>query len=315
MLLGLREPVSAVSHGFGMLLALPLTWTLWRRSAAQLSRAKKSKAIDCRQDAAYERGKTAALVIYGLSLAVCFGNSALYHAICLGGDELNRFRRLDHVGIYLLIAGTYTPATWALFRRSVRWATLLTVWSIAGVCSARVWIGGVLPTWMSTSIYLAMGWGVLLCYRELARGISHRTLLPLPLGGAFYSAGALINLSGWPALHPGVFGAHELFHFFVIAGSACHARFMLSVVIPARQPASWDDRVSTTGASTLTVAARLAAAVIGHAAHEGSSLIGRLHLTTAPIWEPSAASSNRGLSIEAKIISECIDENPRSTKK
>ena len=64
---------------------------------------------------------------------------------------------------------------------------------------------------MSTSIYLAMGWGDLFCYRELARSLSHRTLLPLPLGGAFYSVGALINLSGWPVLEPGVFGSHELF--------------------------------------------------------------------------------------------------------
>jgi len=115
------------------------------------------------------------------------------------------------VGIYLLIAGTYTPASWSLFRRSWRRGTLATVWSVAGFCSARIWFGGVLPTWMSTSIYLAMGWGVLFCYRELARSLSHRTLLPLPLGGAFYSVGALINLSGWPVLEPGVFGSHELF--------------------------------------------------------------------------------------------------------
>ena len=54
---------------------------------------------------------------------------------------------------------------------------------------------------------------------------------------------ALISLSGWPVLKPGVFGSHELFHFFVIAGSACHAQFMLRVVVPARQPANWNDPV------------------------------------------------------------------------
>ena len=89
------------------------------------------------------------------------------------------------MGIYLLIAATYTPASWSLFRRSWRRGTLAMVWSVAGFCSARIWFGGVLPTWMSTSIYLAMGWGVLFCYRELARSLSHRTLLPLPLEGAF----------------------------------------------------------------------------------------------------------------------------------
>src|SRR5262249_16484345 len=101
---------------------------------------------------------------------------------------------------------------------------------------ARVWYGGVLPIWVSTLVYLAMGWGSLICYRELARRYSHRTLLPLPLGGIFYSVGAVLNLAKWPVLSPGVFAAHELFHFFVIAGSACHIVFMLNVVVPAPGP-------------------------------------------------------------------------------
>ena len=133
-------------------------------------------------------------------------------------NSLNRLRRLDHVGIYLLIAGTYTPAAWSLLKGAWRRGTLATVWGVAGVCAMRVWLGGVLPTWISTLIYLSMGWGVIFCYRELARDLGHRTLLPLPLGGAFYSVGAVINLAGWPVLLPGVLGAHDLFHFFVIAG-------------------------------------------------------------------------------------------------
>ena len=82
-----------------------------------------------------------------------------------------------------------------------------------------------------------MGWGSLFCYRELARTYSHRTLLPLPLGGIFYSVGAVINLAEVAgASAPGVFASHELFHLFVIAGSACHVYFMLQVVIPAPWP-------------------------------------------------------------------------------
>lgn len=228
MLLDLREPINALSHGAGMMLALPLTWVFWQRCVEQVSTAASRDGRDGGRATAYQRGKITALLIYGLSLVICFGNSALYHAVWLSGEPLSRFRRLDHVGIYLLIAATYTPASWSLFRRSWRRGTLAMVWSVAGFCSARIWFGGVLPTWMSTSIYLAMGWGVLFCYRELARSLSHRTLLPLPLGGAFYSVGALINLSGWPVLEPGVFGSHELFHFFVIAGmpatlSSCSA--------------------------------------------------------------------------------------------
>jgi hemolysin III len=170
---------------------------------------------------------------------VCYGSSTLYHAAWARGDLLELLRKLDHVGIYVLIAGTYTPAAWSLFRGAWRRCTLATVWGLAACCSLVVGIGGVLPIWLATTTYLAMGWGVLFCYHELARDHSHRTLLPLPLGGICYSAGAVINLAGWPIVVPGVFGAHELFHLFVIAGSACHVAFMLEVVLPAQPPADW----------------------------------------------------------------------------
>ena len=241
-LFDLREPINALSHGAGMMLALPLTWAFWRRCA---DRAGSGSDGDRRDrlgttGTPYQRGKVITLLIFGLSLVICYGNSTIYHAVWLSGPPLNRLRRLDHVGIYLLIAGTYTPAAWSLMRNGWRQGTLATVWCLAGFCAARVWFGGILPTWMSTLIYLTLGWGVLFCYRELARGLSHRTLLPLPLGGAFYSVGALINLTNWPVLQPGVFGSHELFHFFVIAGSTCHAYFMYRIVIPARQPTDWE---------------------------------------------------------------------------
>lgn len=235
VLFDLREPVNALSHGAGMVLALPLTWAFWRHGADRTEAG----------GGPYHRGKRIALLVFGFSLAICYGNSAVYHAARTDGPSLNSLRRLDHVGIYLLIAGTYTPAAWTLMRHGWRQGTLATVWSLAIFCAGRVWFGGILPTWISTLTYLALGWGVLLCYRELARELSHRTLRPLPLGGAFYSVGALINLSGRPALVPGAFGAHELFHFFVLAGSACHAYFMFRVVVPARQPADWEGLAAT----------------------------------------------------------------------
>jgi hemolysin III len=239
LLFDLREPINSLSHGAGMMLALPLTWAFWQRCVGRVGADGDGEDSLGGSVTPYQRGKTLSLLIFGLSLVICYGNSALYHAAWLSGPPLDRLRRLDHVGIYLLIAGTYTPAAWSLMRDGWRQGTLATVWGLAAFCAGRVWFGGILPTWMSTIIYLALGWGVLFCYRELARGLAHRTLLPLPLGGALYSVGALINLTGWPVLRPGVFGPHELFHFFVIAGSACHAYFMFRVVVPARQPDDW----------------------------------------------------------------------------
>jgi hemolysin III len=167
---------------------------------------------------------------------MCYGVSAAFHGMRLSGDALYRLQRLDHVGIYLLIAGTYTPVAWALMRRSWSRGTLTTVWTVALLCAFRVWRGGVMPNWLSTPVYLAMGWGALFCYFELAKTYSHSTLLPLPLGGVFYSVGAVFNLMRWPVILPGVFGAHELLHFLVIAGSSCHIFFMVKVVVPS--PAS-----------------------------------------------------------------------------
>jgi hypothetical protein len=116
------------------------------------------------------------------------------------------------------------------------WGTLTAVWTTAIVCGTRVWCGTLLPIWLSTLTYLVMGWGAIFCYNELARTHSHRKLFLLPLGGLFYSIGAVLNLMRWPALVPGVFASHEIFHFFVIAGTTCHVIFMLAVVIPSPEP-------------------------------------------------------------------------------
>jgi hemolysin III len=241
----LREPINAWSHGAGMMMALPITWLLWRQcdqlnpckisaTCGLASRCNTAKA-HCPM-ARHQRIKAFSLLIFGISLMFCYAASALFHGVRLRGALLSPFQRLDHIGIYLLIAGTYTPIVWSLLRGPWLWGTLTTVWTITIVSAARVWYGGVLPVWVATVVYLAMGWGSLFCYRELARTYSHRTLLPLPLGGIFYSVGAVINLLKWPVLSPGVFAAHELFHLFVIAGSACHIFFMLHVVIPAPSP-------------------------------------------------------------------------------
>ena len=234
LLVDLREPVNALSHGAGMLLALPVTWVLWNRSSKSSARSSEDRSRDASR---YHRGKAICLLIFGVSLVFCYGISATFHAVQLNGEPLLRLQRLDHVGIYLLISATYTPVAWALMRGSWSWGTLTTVWTTAVLCASRVWCGGVMPIWVSTSVYLAMGWGALFCYFKLAEDYSHRTLLPLPLGGVFYSAGAVINLLRWPVLLPGVFGAHELLHFFVIGGSACHIFFMIKVVVPSQAPA------------------------------------------------------------------------------
>ncbi len=233
LLFDLREPINALSHGAGLILALPVTWMLWRR-CHRFGGGDHHDAV-C-SATRYHRIKAYCMLIFGVTLTICYGMSAAFHGFRLGEEALYRLQRLDHVGIYLLIAGTYTPVAWALMRGPWTWGTLTTVWTIALMCALRVWHGGLMPTWVSTPMYLAMGWGALFCYFDLAKRHSHATLLPLPLGGFFYSIGAILNLMKWPVILPGVLGAHELLHFLVIAGSTCHVFFMGKVVAPS--PAS-----------------------------------------------------------------------------
>jgi hemolysin III len=218
-LLDLREPVSAWSHGAGLLLALPGTVSLWRRGDG------------C-------RARQLSLLIYGLSLAFCYAASALFHGARVGEERLGAFQRLDHIGIFALIAGSYTPIAWNLLRGRWRRWTLGLAWLSATSGAALHQACGTVPICLSTALYLGMGWGAILCWSEIARATSRRALRPILVGGLLYSAGAVLNLLEWPTLWPGVFGPHELFHLFVLAGSLAHFRFMLLVVAPAGSPAA-----------------------------------------------------------------------------
>jgi hemolysin III len=229
----IREPVNAMSHAAGMALALPVTWFLWKRCGITDDKCLHETPAPT---SPYQRIKAISLLIFGMSLAFCYGVSASFHSASITGSALPHLQRLDHIGIFLLIAGTYTPIAWALLSGPWRRITLGAVWFVAILCALRVWFFGVLPIWIATMVYLAMGWSSLFCYLKLTKTHSHRTLFPLLLGGMLYSLGAAINLSHWPILVPGTFGSHELFHLFVIAGSASHVYFMLSVVVPAHEP-------------------------------------------------------------------------------
>jgi hemolysin III len=208
-----REPANAWTHLSGMMLALPGIMVLWLSSRGN-------------------PGKRISLLIYGASLVLCYGASTLYHGIRVPSDRLGPFIRLDSEGIFALIAGSYTPLAWNLMRGRWRVGTLTVVWGTAALAIALLASGRRFSPILGTSLYLAMGWGVVVCYARVAQVVSHRALMPLVLGGLFYSVGAVLNLMGWPALWPGVFGTHALFHLFVIAGSLTHFWFILKVVVP-----------------------------------------------------------------------------------
>jgi hemolysin III len=213
-LLDPREPVNTWSHGVWLVIALAGMLLLW-------------------QSGRRDRARQLTLLVYGLCLVFCSACSTLFHGVRLPEERIQTFALLDYVGIYMLIAGTYTPIAWTFLRQHWRWGVLALVWIWAALGITVRLTCESLPLWASTCLYLAMGWGAIFCYVELARRLSHRTLLPVIVGGALYSLGAIINLVRAPVLWPDVFEAHELFHVFVVAGSLCHFYFILRVVGPS----------------------------------------------------------------------------------
>jgi len=209
----LREPFSAWSHCAGLMLALPGTLLLLRRSTG-------------------DRGKQLAMLVYGLCLTLCFSASTLFHGVRLPAARIAAFARLDGVGIFALIAGSYTPLVWCLMQGRWRRWTLAVVWTVAATATILIAAGRHFSPVLATCVYLGMGWGAVVCYFQIAQVVTHRALVTILVGGLSYSVGAVLNLLHWPALWPGVFGAHELFHLFVLAGSLAHYLFILKVVMP-----------------------------------------------------------------------------------
>jgi hemolysin III len=217
-ILDLREPFSALSHGSWWLLSLPAVVLLWRRGGGDL-------------------GKRVSLVVFGLSLAACFAGSTLYHGVRGSDERIAFFALMDYIGIFLLIAGTYTPIAWNMMSGRWRLTVLAVAWtSAAAGIALQICCTSLPPEWR-TGLYLGLGWGALFCYFDIARRLSHRAMRPFLAGGIFYSVGAVLNLLHWPILWPGVFQAHELFHLLVMAGSLSHFWFIFMVVATFDQAA------------------------------------------------------------------------------
>lgn len=158
--------------------------------------------------------------IFASCVAVCFGASALYHRPTWPPRARAWLARLDHAGVYLLIAGTYAP--FGLIVMSKGWAitVLAIVWSGALLASIAklVWVQA--PRWMSTTIGLVLGWVGAAAFPQLLK-LSTVPISLIAAGGLLYTAGALIYARRRPDPSPGVFGYHEVFHVLTVAASAC----------------------------------------------------------------------------------------------
>jgi hemolysin III len=162
-----------------------------------------------------------ASAVFAVSVAACFGASALYHRVTWSPRVRVWMRRIDHAGVYLMIAGTYTPVS--LLALDGRWrpAVLAVVWTGAGAAIVLKFLWVAAPKWVAAAIGIALGWVAVAALPELARNVNPIALAFLIAGGLAYTAGAIVYARSRPDPIPAVFGYHELFHALTIVGIAC----------------------------------------------------------------------------------------------
>jgi hemolysin III len=196
----IREPASFYTHFAGFILSIAGLVALLGAPSADLY-------------------KKAALVMYGISVMVLFLASSLYHAFKHDENGTSLLRKFDHTAIYVMIAGTYTPFIYEYLSGWWRWGILLAQWGIVfgGTLLTFLWINK--PRALSAVLYLAMGWVALVPMYKLWQSMPAGVFALCIAGGAAYTVGAVIYARKSPDPAPGVFGFHEVFHVFVLAGA------------------------------------------------------------------------------------------------
>ncbi len=169
--------------------------------------------------------------IFGTSLILLYTASTVYHLLVVSERGSIILRKIDHMMIYVLIAGTYTPMCLIPLRGSWGWSILISIWGIAmvGIILKILWFNA--PRWLYTLFYLIMGWLIVIAFAPLVRTMPVGAMIWLVAGGLLYTVGAIIYGTKWPRFRSKFFGFHEVFHLFVLYGSFCHFWMMFKYVL------------------------------------------------------------------------------------
>lgn len=215
MQITIREPGSAITHFIAMMLTVFAAAPLLVKSAL-------SDTVNM----------LPAMTIFILSMILLYGASATYHSLNIGGRALRIFRKVDHMMIFVLIAGSYTPVCLIVLGGRMGYTLFAVVWGIAivGMLLKACWV--TCPKWFSSIIYIAMGWVCVFVFGPLWNTLPHSAFLWLLAGGIIYTIGGVIYALKLPLFNSRhtFFGSHEIFHLFVMGGSLCHFIFMYHYV-------------------------------------------------------------------------------------
>ena len=165
---------------------------------------------------------TLGFTIYGVAMVALYLASGLYHSLHLPEDGVEFMKRLDHTGIYLMIAGTYTPVCLVALRGPLGYKILAAEWSIAAVGIFATLVTKRINNVFRVVLYLCMGWLVVIAMPAIKAVLPGAAVTWMTVGGIIYTVGTVIYATEKPVLWPGKFDAHDLWHVFTLAGSACH---------------------------------------------------------------------------------------------
>ena len=210
-----KDPGSALTHFIAMILAI-------------------IAAIPLLSKAGHDSGHMhiSALAIFILSMIGLYAASTIYHTLDISPKINKLLRKIDHMMIFILIAGTYTPVCMIVLGDKTGWTMLTLVWGIAivGILINALWI--TCTKWFSSLIYIAMGWVCILAITKILSSMTRAGFMWLLAGGIIYTVGGIIYAMKLPFFNSRhrYFGSHEIFHLFVMGGSLCHYVMMYRFV-------------------------------------------------------------------------------------
>ena len=213
----IKDPGSAITHFIGMLMAIFEAVPLLIKAASEPSRIY-----------------IISLTIYAASLILLYAASTTYHTFDVSERVNTILKKIDHMMISVLIAGSYTPVCLIVLKGRTGLILLAVVWSIAiaGIMIKAFWV--YCPKWVSSVLYIGMGWTCVLAFTQILNNMSPAAFGWLLAGGIIYTVGGVIYALKLPIFnnrHKN-FGSHEIFHLFVMGGSACHFVVMYAFLLP-----------------------------------------------------------------------------------
>ena len=215
MTVKIKDPGSALTHFIGMMMAMFASTPLLIKASRQP-----------------EKIHIVVLSIFIVSMIFLYAASTIYHTLDLSAKVNIRLKKIDHMMIFILIAGTYTPICMIALPQPLGIFLLSLVWAIAivGIIVKMFWI--MCPKWFSSMLYIGMGWICVLAFTQLLNSLPTAAFLWLLAGGIIYTIGGVIYALKLPifnAKHK-YFGSHEVFHVFVMGGSICHFIVMYAFI-------------------------------------------------------------------------------------